>query len=280
MNAPDDDFGWFSPADFEIVLKAIAKYPDPDKFVLVGGQSLVGWMLYYDIPVPQSDYPALTQDVDFVGARKEAEFLAKELGGTVRFATIDDHTPNTAVVTWQPPGAEKKKLLLDFLSGILGVADADVRRLAVDIQFPGQHPVKILHPLLCLVSRLENLHRLAIKRTKNGITQARMAVEVAGCFLNEELAKNTPEAEKQAIKAVHRIVDAAASQAGVSAFISYGIDPLAPIAKTIEAFVHYPMFAKKDWPTQVAKVQRERMKVKAQHEARLRFALRRGASVF
>lgn len=141
MNAPDDDFGWFSPADLEIVLKAIAKYPDPDKLVLVGGQSLVRWMLYYDIPVPQADYPALTQDVDFIGARKEAEFLAKELGGTVRFATIDDHTPNTAVITWQPPGAEKKKLLLDFLSGILGVADADLHRLAVDIQFPGQGPL-------------------------------------------------------------------------------------------------------------------------------------------
>ena len=275
MSASDEeDFGWFSPEDFEIVLKAIRKYPDPGRFVLVGGQSLVGWMLYYGIPAPQSDYPALTQDVDFIGARKEAEFLAKEIGGTARYATIDDHTPNTAVITWQPPG--KKKLTLDFLSGILGVADADVRKLAVDIQFPGQHPVKILHPLLCLVSRLENLHRLPIKRTKNGITQAKMAVEVAGCFLKELLAMNTPETEKQAIKAVHRIADSAASQAGVTAFIDYGIDPLSPIdAKMIGAFVHCPMFQTKDWPTQVRRVQRERMKGKAQHDARMRLALQR-----
>ena len=279
MSASDDDFGWFSPADFEIVLRAIAKSPEPDKFVLVGGQSLVGWTLHYNIPVPPSDYPALTQDVDFVGARKEAEFLAKEIGGIARFATLDDHTPNTAVITWQPPGAGKKKLLLDFLSGILGVEDADVRRLAVPIQFFGQHPVKILHPLLCLVSRLVNLHTLAIKRTKNGITQAKMAVEVAGCYLRELLAKNTPEDEKQAIKAVHRILDAAASQAGVYAFIEYGVDPLSAIdAKTLEAFVHHPMFAIKDWPKQLAWVQRERVKGKRQHEARLRLALLRGGS--
>lgn len=279
MSATDDDFGWFSPADFEIVLKAIAKYPEPDKFVLVGGQSLVGWILHYNISLPPSDYPALTQDVDFVGARKEAVFLAKEIGGIARFATLDDNTPNTAVITWQPPGAGKKQLLLDFLSGILGVEDVDVRRLAVPLQFFGQHPVRILHPLLCLVSRLANLHKLATKRTKNGITQATMAVEVARCYLRELLVKNTPEDEKQAIKAVHRILDAAASQAGIYAFIEYGVDPLSAIdAKTLEAFVHHPMFAIMDWPKQLAWVQRERAKGKRQHEARLRLALQRGGS--
>lgn len=93
------------------------------------------------------------------------------------------------------------------------------------------------------------------------------------------LAKNTPEDEKQAIKAAHRILEAAASQAGVYAFMEYEIDPLSAIdAKTLEAFVHHPMFAIKDWPKPVARVQRERAKGKSQHEARLRLALQRGGS--
>ena len=71
----------------------------------------------------------------------------------------------------------------------------------------------------------------------------------------------------------------AGKEAGVYAFLEYGGDPLSAIdAKTLEAFVHHPIFAIKDWPKQLARVQRERAKGKRQHEARLRLALHRGGS--
>lgn len=73
-----DDYGWFTPAEFKAVLKTLNKnknYSSPP--VLVGGQSLIDWIEHYDIPIPNSETPALTQDVDFLGSVEDAMFLGK-----------------------------------------------------------------------------------------------------------------------------------------------------------------------------------------------------------
>lgn len=243
----DDDFGWFSPFDFDIVLAAIAKHPKHQEIVLVGGQSLVGWALHYKLDIPKTEYPALTQDVDFIGGAKDAEFLAKELGADVRFATIDDNTPNTAVLSWVSPSTGQN-LTLDFLSVLIGLNTDEIKKLAVLMQFSEQRPVWILHPLLCLKSRFENLLRLKRKRNKNGVTQARIAVEVARMFVLEVLGSGNQDEERTAIKAVHRIADIARSEAGVFVFNEYGIDVMDAVDASL--YRHNPLFALKDWRNQ------------------------------
>lgn len=248
MTEADDDFGWFSPADFDLVLSAIAKHPSPQDIVLVGGQSLVGWAIHYKLEIPYTDYPALTQDVDFIGGVKEAEFLAKELGATCYVATLDDNTPNTAVLSWVSPESGKK-LTVDFLSTLIGLTADEIRRLAVQIQFEGQHqPIWILHPLLCLKSRFENLLHLKSKRSKNGITQARVAVAVAKHFVAMYLNADDAGAEREAIRAAHRIAEVARSPAGIFVFNEYGIDVMEAIDASL--YKHNPLFASKDWQNQ------------------------------
>lgn len=259
MTETDDDFGWFSPADFDVVLSAIAKHPNPQDIVLVGGQSLVGWAIHYKLELPHTDYPALTQDVDFLGGVKEAEFLAKEIGAACHVATLDDNTPNTAVLSWVSP-TSGKKLTVDFLRTLIGLTTAEIRKLAVQIQFEGHQPVWILHPLLCLKSRFENLLRLRSKRSKNGVTQARVAVDVARCFIRSLLDMNDVEAEKLAIKAAQRIGELARSPAGVFVFNEYGIDVLSAVDSRL--YVHHHEFAELDWKNQIRWAEKERSKDK------------------
>ena len=97
--AGPDDYGWFSVADFNIVLEAISRHEKPESIVLVGGQSIIGWAIHYGIPIPATGYPALTQDADFLGSKKDAAFLARQIGAEIRLATLNDATPNSAVAS-------------------------------------------------------------------------------------------------------------------------------------------------------------------------------------
>ncbi len=63
--------------------------------------------------------------------------------------------------------------------------------------------VYVLHPILCVKSRIESLHKLKNKRNGNGITQARMAIEVVGKFLNEVLHEDN--GMRQALNAVKKL---------------------------------------------------------------------------
>ncbi|MBK6638030.1 MAG: hypothetical protein IPH08_03035 [Rhodocyclaceae bacterium] len=244
---PNDEFGWFSVADFTVVLDAIQKHPTPRNFILVGGQAIVGWALHYKIEIPVTDYPALTQDADFVGTRQDAEFLAKAINATVRIATLDDHTPNSAVLSWRSPESGKI-LTLDFLTGLIGVETESIKALAVEIQFAGQPTIHILHPLLCLTSRFENLRRLPEKRTRNGIAQARVAVEIARCYVLDLLSANSAEAEKEAIKAANLIASIARSPAGHYVFGEFEIDAMSAVNPA--NFTRFPNFSVKNWAQQ------------------------------
>lgn len=96
-----DDYGWFTPAEFNSVLNALNKIQNPSSpTILVGGQALIAWIKHYDIPIPNSETPALTQDVGFLGSKEEADLLAKEIGAEIKIAGMDDHTPNIAILTF------------------------------------------------------------------------------------------------------------------------------------------------------------------------------------
>lgn len=129
-----DDYGWFTPAEFQLVLNGLKKNQSPSSpVVLVGGQALMAWVLHYNIPIPNTETPALTQDVDFLGSAKEARLLAKEIKATISIATMDDHTPNTAVLSFKSPKT-KKILIIDFLGQLMGLNEKEVKKLAVPLK--------------------------------------------------------------------------------------------------------------------------------------------------
>ena len=105
-----------------------------------------------------------------------------------------------------------------------------------------------MHPLRCLTSHSEHLRRLPEKRTRNGIAQARVAVEIARCYVLDLLSANSAEAEKEAIKAANLIASIARSPAGHYVFGEFEIDAMSAVNPA--NFTRFPNFSVKNWAQQ------------------------------
>lgn len=244
-----NDYDWFTPADLKKVIDAIHALPDWKRVVLVGGQSLTAWVSYYKIQLPAFEGPYLTIDADFLGSKAEAEVIARELGSKAQIPSLDDHTPNAAAIDFS--GVSGKKLHIDILTGVLGVAAEDVRRLAVNLSIDDNQPVPVLHPLLVLESRCVNLEKLAEKRRGNGITQARVACTVVERYLAE--CVTTAARHREAFKATRRIAALAQGSAGVFVWKEWGIDVLATVDPSA-----MPGEFRRSWAYEVAEAHRKR----------------------
>lgn len=91
-----------------------------------------------------------------------------------------DPSPNSAIAYLKRP--DGRILLIDFLHGIVGVSNQEICKTAVRVTVAGCE-LQVLHPLLCLKSRLANLESLSTKRNTNGIMQAQWAINIVHAYL-------------------------------------------------------------------------------------------------
>lgn len=250
MNGLDaDDLGWFAPVDLEFLFEALGKLEDPARVVLVGGQALAFWVDHYQLAPPPTETPYLTQDADFLGLRSEAEYLARLLDAEIRVAGFDDITANTAVLQFRGPSGAR--LLVDFLSALIGLDTNEVRRLSVPFT-RDTATLRVMHPLLCLESRFHNLRVLRAKRTANGLAQARVAISVAAAYLDELLRAGE---WRLAYDAANRLGRLAQSKSGRFVYAEYGYDPLEVVQP--ERFPN-EQFRTRSWPAALEKARRQR----------------------
>lgn len=190
----------------------------------MGGQSLVGWCRLLGVPAPAPrGTPYLTQDLDLLCTRTDAEWLAQQLGWELHQPTIDDATPQTGKLVSRP-SATRGLLVIDCLSSILGPELEHVQKMAVPISYNG-YRLNLLHPLLCLHSRVANLFHLSSKRDGNGVAQAIVAVRIVRAYLEQQAAD--PKVPKQVMmRAIRRILRISSSPEGIFCFIHYGVNPL------------------------------------------------------
>jgi hypothetical protein len=265
---PDQDsIGWFTPPDLDLLFKAISKIENPGNIVLVGGQSLSFWVDHYDIPIPKTDTPYLTQDADFLAGKNDAIAISKLLGGDIKLATLDDNTPNIATLVFK--GSTGNRLLIDFLGIIVGVDEGEIRKFAVPVE-RGEWRLNLLHPILCLKSRISNLSSLPSKRNKNGIEQARVSVDVAKHYLRDRINEGNVRA---ALKTANQIAELAQSKAGLYVWEKYGIDVLESVDPQL---IPVEKFQKVEWPRQVKITETRRDKIlkrKEQQEIRQQLKL-------
>ena len=246
-------YDWFRPDDLPQFFRALLKSPHPA--VLVGGQSLIFWVDYFNIPVPETDTPYLTQDADVLATKHDARVVATELHGTFRAPTPDEHTPNTAIVTYQTP--DGRTLFVDFMGTLLGLSNEEIRKTAVELKHQEYGLIRVLHPTLVLKSRIVNLHRLQTKRDSNGIEQARLSVLTASAFFENyvSLGLAGKKPDRYLIDRVKWLGDLALSDAGVFVFVEYGIDVMqAAPASFIKTASFHSMY----WPKLCARVSSKR----------------------
>jgi hypothetical protein len=231
--------------------------------LLVGGQALATWAVYYGIQPVGELSRAVTMDADFIGTSNIAQALQRSLGQPwkLRKATFDDAGEQVAKVYATVPEEGVKQV--DFLSGIVGLDTKDVRKRASEITLKDGITVQLLHPLDVLESRLRNLDALPSKRNAIGVAQVRLAVSVVRAFIENHMdTGGDPRTVRQAVKRVEKLaLDTRLSQVA----FSYDIDVLAAIPVRRIA---YPRFHEQQWPRVLTRLERKREKFVASQARR------------
>lgn len=248
----------FNREDFLFVSQQVAKAEEP--MILVGGQALETWGLFFDVLAPTGDRHPLTEDTDWLGSKRDAQWLCEQLGlhiTEIKFAGDTDNTVSTAYAYLQRP--DGRVLMMDFLRAIVGPSNDDVRRLAVPVRVDGEVTLHILHPLLCLESRMANLEQLPSKRVGNGPMQAVWAVEIVAAYLHTVVHRGVM---RDAIKACHHVAELAEYKSGRYCWLNFEeVDPLSAVTPDLVERIG-GRFATDDWPRTLQRIaaKRERWK--------------------
>jgi hypothetical protein len=251
-------YDWFLPEDLPGFFHALQKSPNPA--ILVGGQSLTFWVDYFGIPVLQTKTPYLTQDADVLATKHDARIVAAELNGTLAIPTsMDDHTPNTAIVTYLTP--DGRRLFVDFMGTLIGLSNEEIRKTAVELEHEKYGLIRILHPSLVLKSRIINLHRLQSKRDTNGIEQARLAVLAAKAYFENyvSLGMAGKNPDRYLIGRVQWLGDLALSDAGIFVFNQWGIEVMGASSTNL---IMNQKFHSEHWPRLINRIRRKQDRYK------------------
>jgi len=232
--------------------------------LLVGGQALATWAVYYGIQPVGELSQIVTMDADFIGSADIAKTLQRSLGQPwkVRIGTLDDIGPQIAKVYAVLAEGVKQ---VDFLSSIIGLETEIVRKRSAQLMLPDGTAIHLLHPLDVLESRLRNLDMLPAKRNPIGVAQSRLAVSVVRAFIEEHMnIAGDPRTVRQAVKRVEKIaLDAQLSQ---TAF-THNVDVLSAIP--VER-IAYSRFHDEQWPRILKRLEHRRQKFAAlQHRRKL-----------
>ena len=252
-----------SVEDFYFVGSKVSN--DPSRLILVGGQAIETWGHYFGISAPTGDAQPLTEDIDWYGDKKSAVWLCNQLGRDSTQLTVAepfDSSPNVAVALHQRP--DGRVVLLDFLKTLAGLDPSEVVQRAVPIRV-GPVNLHVLHPLLCLRSRLANLALLSSKRNHNGKMQAVWAIKIVAAFLANLV--DSGAAQKQIIKASTEIQEMAEFKHGPYCYDEFQLDPLVAMTPELLAKIG-GRFASEDWPRRIARIEEQRAKRLA-HQLRM-----------
>jgi hypothetical protein len=189
--------------------------------VLVGGQAVAFWASFFNVLVPPALHPYVTKDSDFLGSRKDVARMASGMGGTALYPHQRGLTALAGQVRIDL--SEREFLGIDVLHRIVGFDDSDAVRRRAEERFLGEIRFRVMHPIDCLKSRLENLRKLRDKRTEAGAAQASLAVRVVRRYLEMILDERN---ERLALRGAESLAKMALEPAGVLAFRSYGVDVL------------------------------------------------------
>lgn len=227
---------------------------DPARLILVGGQAIETWGIVFDVLAPTGDQHPLTEDTDWLGSASDANWLCQLLGKDtteLQLPAADDPTINTGVAFLKRP--DGRVLVMDFLRCIAGCTNEEVRRLAVPISVLGI-TLHVLHPLLCLESRLANVARIESKRLGNGPIQARWSIDIVRAYLSSVADK---QARRELVRACHRVANAAEFNHGRFCYVEFGIDPLEAVTPELVAKIG-GLFEERDWPNTISRIKLKR----------------------
>lgn len=211
------------------VLELVAGKP-VDELILVGGQALNAWAQALDVAGESSAGPhgaALSDDIDFLGLAPAAIALADAMGARVAVATLDDQTPNAALLTFDFEG---EKNVIDVLHSLAGFSHAEleqVRAWAAIPEMPAalQSKLRVMHPAHCLQSQLENVYGALNRRAGPDGPRNANRVRLASEIVHRAVTRYLDEGEAPSARAVlEKVHELARRGPGLRAFALDAVD--------------------------------------------------------
>lgn len=193
------------------VLEIVAGKP-VDELILVGGQAINAWAEALGIASESAEGlygVALSDDIDFLGLAPAAIRLAKAIGGRVKVAAMDSHTPNAAVVTFDLDGETNTIDVLHSLQGFSEGDLAEVRAWAATPEMPQalESKLRVMHPWHCLQSQLENVYGVLNRREnpdgERNANRVRMLCEIARRTIQRYLDEGDAASARLMIERLH-----------------------------------------------------------------------------
>lgn len=226
-----------TPLAFDDAFEILGPALPGDEVVLVGGQALNYWVSYYRDREPSLKEAGLvtSDDVDFYGLRDAALRMKQALAGSdLKLPKFGDATPNSALLVFKDRAGIERRI--DFLWSVHGVDDKRVRETAVEVELlnqlgepTGLH-LRVLHPVLCLISRVHNTATWSIYQTPRGVAQATAAIACARGFLSERCQGGEIRIAHNSIRFIGEL---ARSSAGKKVYAEFGLDVLAAIPRDL-----------------------------------------------
>jgi hypothetical protein len=221
---------------YRYVLELVSGKPI-EELILVGGQATNAWAEALGIASEDEEGlygAALSGDIDFLGLAPAAIQLAKALGADVEIATADSHTPNAACIILDTDGAKQTIDVLHSLQGFSTDELQEVRAWAAIPEMPqaAGSKLRVMHPLHCLQSQLENVYGSLNRRERSDGKRAARRIELLGEIVLRTVQRYLHENEgDSARKMIERLHELARTRSALRARQADGIDFVAGLPR-------------------------------------------------
>ena len=237
--------------DPQLVLELLGYLAD-DNVVLVGGQSVMFWAHHYQL---LNQHESFTTDIDLFGNSADIESADARLIAVhheTKYAELDDSSPNSGVILINATGRAKVRVV--YLWSVYGLAGSDIQERSVPLKMSGfKHALRVLHPLMCLESKVANIGAFPLKRDAFGVKQADLSIQIARSYVEGLLQQ---QRQRDALNAVERIFRIAQMDASSFAWHVFALD----VTKAIPPHEKLPdEFGLVRWPQMQQRLDKARM---------------------
>jgi hypothetical protein len=234
------------------------------EFVVIGGQAVNLWSEHYAerSNLPPSKWrrlePFSSGDLDCLGDSMDARDAGDALGVEAELYSPFSRTPVPNSGSLMVP-LEYGDLLIHFIHTPYGANPDEVRRTALALSIGKEKPLPVMHPMLCLETKIASLYGLD-QRSRQDLKHVHLSCLIFHEFIRERLEMG---AVKDVLLAAERVGRLACTQNGIKLWHEHSLAcesflPIAVIRESANTEPKLSSFASVRWPIIETKIRDRR----------------------
>jgi hypothetical protein len=234
------------------------------EFVVIGGQAVNLWSEHYSktSDLPRSEWqhfePFSSGDLDCLGDSMDARAAGDALGVEAEFYPPFSRIPVPNSGSLVVP-LDHGNLLIHFIHTPYGANPDEVRRTALALSIGEQKPLLVMHPVLCLETKITCLFGLD-QRSRQDLKHVHLSCLIFHEFVRDRLQKGVV---KDALLAAERVGRLACAQNGLNLWHKHSIAcesflPINIIRQAANTEPKFASFVSLRWPIIETKIRDRR----------------------